>query len=276
LITGTHNVQAVFRRSKSLSFELFLRKVMEIPCGFERVQIDRFFVPLESDGKTMPLEYFDRIHHDHATDLKAANQLTAKFVEVFSNILDNEPRGHWQEFSIYDFVRTRMTKASITALCGSRIFAVGPDVVDEFWAWNDVFLKLSYGFPRTVFRTGYEIRDTLHASTRRWLADAWACYGWSAPDVDWEENFGSRLLRTREKEFKETIGSNLDSRASSEMGLLFASVSIPSFLLFLLRSLYIAAPLSYPALVSFRKSQAENAISPASSEMQSLRPAGHS
>lgn len=223
----------------------------------------------------MLLEYFDRIHHDHATDLKAANQLTAKFVEVFSNILDDELRGPWQEVSIYDFVRTRMAEASITVLCGSRIFAVSPDVV-EFWEWNDVFLKLSYGFPRTVFRTGYEIRDKLHASTRRWLADAWARYDWSAPNVDWEENFGSRLLRTRENEFKETIGSNLDSRASSEMGLLLASVSVPSFLLFLLQSLYIAALLSYSALVSFQKSQAENVTSPASTEMQSLRPAGHS
>jgi hypothetical protein len=36
LITGTHNVLAVFRKSKNLSFELFLRQVMEIPCGFQK------------------------------------------------------------------------------------------------------------------------------------------------------------------------------------------------------------------------------------------------
>lgn len=91
---------------------------------------------------------------------------------------------------------------------------------------NDVFLNLSYGFPRFSYRRGYEIRDKLHASTRRWLVDAWEQYDWSAPDVDWEENFGSRLMREREKAFKETIGCSLDSRASNEMGLMFASVSL--------------------------------------------------
>jgi hypothetical protein len=119
---------------------------------------------------------------------------------------------------------------------------------------------LSYGIPRFAFHKGYERRDHFHVSIRRWLVDAWDRYDWSAPDVDWEENLGSRLMRTREKTFKETVGSSLDSRASSEMGLLFVSVSLFQH--------FLALPLLLSNL------QANHDISSASTEMQSLQLAG--
>ena len=78
---------------RRVSFELFLRKVMEIPAGFTRDEIDLFFSPLKSDPKINPLDIFDQIHHDYATASSAANKLTTKFVEMFSEILDTEPRG---------------------------------------------------------------------------------------------------------------------------------------------------------------------------------------
>jgi hypothetical protein len=64
---------------------------METPSGFRREELDLFFSPLKSDEKTHPGDLFDQIHHDHATASNAANQLTTKFVQVFSNILDAEP-----------------------------------------------------------------------------------------------------------------------------------------------------------------------------------------
>ena len=201
---------------------------MENPLGYERDEIDVFFKPLTPDGKTFPLDIADKVHHEYATALPAANELTAKFVEIFSTTLDAEPQGKWQEVSIFDFLRMRMSRSSIVALCGSRILVVSPTVVDDFWAWSDVFLNLTYQVPRWAFPRGYEARDKLHASMKRWLADAWNRCDPSDPagDVDWEENFGSRLLRAREKMFKETFGGSLDSRASSEMGILLASVSL--------------------------------------------------
>ena len=63
---------------------------MEIPTGIDREEIDLFFSPLKSDGKTNPLDIMHQIHHDHATAWSAANQLTAKFAESFSVILDAE------------------------------------------------------------------------------------------------------------------------------------------------------------------------------------------
>ena len=227
IVTGSRNVQAIFRKSKSLSFELFLRQVMKVPAGFSQHEIDIFFKPLASDGKTLPIDVAEQVHHDYATASNAANELTAKFVQVFSSTLDAEPHGKWQEVSIFDFIRLRMTKASIVALYGSRILVISPTVIDDFWAWNEVFLKLCYGLPRWAFRRGYEARDKLHASMKAWLADAWQRCDPSDPqgDVDWEQNFGSRLIRAREKMFKETFGCNLDSRASSEMGIMIASVS---------------------------------------------------
>lgn len=86
-------------------------------------------------------------------------------------------------------------------------------------------MKLSYGFPRFTIPKAYEARDKVHESTKRWLKDAWERHDWSSPDVDWEENFGSRVMRAREKNFEEAVGSSLDSRASNEMGLMFALVS---------------------------------------------------
>src|ERR1700733_3727724 len=225
VITGSQNIQAIFRKSKSLSFETFLRQVMEVPTGIRREEVDLFFTPLKSDPKMHPLDLFHQIHHDHATASGAANQLTTKFFEDFSDTLDAEPQGQWQEVSVYQFLRSRMSKASMTALCGTRMFEVSPGILDGFWAWDSMFMKLTYGFPRFAFPKAYEARDKVHGSTKRWLKDAWERYDWSSPDVDWEENFGSRLMRVREKNFKEAVGCNLDSRASNEMGLMLALVS---------------------------------------------------
>ena len=224
MITGSQNVQAIFRKSKSLSFEMFLRQVMEVPIGIQREEVDLFFTPLKSDPKTYPLDFFHRIHHDHVTASGAANQLTTKFFEVFSDTIDAEPQGQWREVSVYQFLRSRMSKASMTALCGTRMFEVSPSIIDDFWAWDSVFMKLSNGYPRFAFPKAYEARDKVHESTKRWLKDAWERHDCSL-DVDWEENFGSRLMRAREKNFKEAVGCSLDSRASNAMGLMLALVS---------------------------------------------------
>jgi hypothetical protein len=225
VITGSQNIQAIFRKSKSLSFEKFLRQVMEVPTGIRPEEVDLFFTPLKSDPKMHPLDLFHQIHHDHATASSAANQLATKFFEDFSDTLDAEPQGQWQEVSVYQFLRSRMSKASMTALCGTRMFEVSPGILDDFWAWDSMFMKLTYGFPRFAFPKAYEARDKVHGSTKRWLKDAWERYDWSSPDVDWEENFGSRLMRVREKNFREAVGCNLDSRASNAMGLMVALVS---------------------------------------------------
>jgi hypothetical protein len=204
---------------------MFLRQVMEVPTGIHREEIDLLFAPLKSDPKTYPSDLFHQIHHDHVTASGAANQLTTKFFELFSDTIDAEPQGQWREVSVYQFLRSRMSKASMAALCGTRMFEVSPGIIDDFWAWDSGFMKLNYGFPRFAFPKAYEARDKLHESTKRWLRDVWERYDWSSPDVDWEENFGSRLMRVREKNFKEAVGCNLDSRASNEMGLMLALVS---------------------------------------------------
>jgi hypothetical protein len=206
---------------------MFLRRVMEVPIGVQREEIDLFFTPLKSDPKTYPVDLFHQIHHDYVTSSSAVNQLTAKFFEVFSDIVDAEPPGQWQEVSIYQFLRARMSKASMTALCGSRMLEVSPSIIDDFWAWDSMFMKLSYGFPRFAIPKAYEARDKVHESTKRWLKDAWERHDWSSPDVGWEENFGSQVMRAREKNFKEAVGANLDTRASNAMGLMFALVLPP-------------------------------------------------
>jgi hypothetical protein len=200
---------------------------MEVPTGIQREEIDLFFTPLKSDPKTYPLGLFRQIHHDHITVSTAVNQLTTKFLEVFSDIIDAEPQGQWREVSVYQSLRMRMSKASMTSLCGTRMFEVSPSIVDDYWAWDSVFTKLTYGFPRFAFPKAYEARDRVHESTKRWLKDAWERYDWSSPDVDWEENFGSRVMRAREKNFKETLGVSLNSRASSEIGMMIAFASRP-------------------------------------------------
>lgn len=107
---------------------------MEVPTGIQREEIDLFFTPLKSDPKTYPLDLFHQIHHDHVTSSSAVNQLTTKFFKVFSDIVDAEPQGQWREVSVYQFLRARMSKASMTASCGSRMFEVSLSIVDDFWA----------------------------------------------------------------------------------------------------------------------------------------------
>ena len=224
IITNSSTFQAVFRKSKALSFEYFLRMVMEIPFGYAKAEIDLFFA--KRNGKSWVWDMFHDIHHEQLTSSKPVDELTDKFVEVMALLLhdDRALTNGEGEVLLWSYLRHRMTEASVTALCGTKILELNPTFIEDFWDFDSSFVKLSQGFPRFAFRKGYEARDKILVAGQRWLAEAWKCYDWDGPDADaaWDENFGARVIRTRERTFVETVGSTLESRASSQVGVIFA------------------------------------------------------
>lgn len=228
IITGSHNVQTVFRNYKNLSFDHFQRRVMTHAFGMSTADLNIVLGnPVPGSGfaaeKSPYMTVAHRIYHEHVASTNAVNSLTSKFIEIFSDVIDEEPRNTWQTVSLYGFMRGKMSKPSIVALLGPRILEINPTFIEEFWAFDSVFLRLTYGLPRFAFPKGHEIRDRAVRSTKKWLVDAWARYDWEGPDadVDWEPNFGSRAIRAREALWKK-IGLGLDSAASMEFGLVLA------------------------------------------------------
>lgn len=66
-----------------------------------------------------------------------------------------------KEVQVYEWLRDRMARASIQALCGKVVLEVNPDFIGDFGEFDKVFLKLGYGIPKFAFPKGYEARDRI-------------------------------------------------------------------------------------------------------------------
>lgn len=84
-------------------------------------------------------------------------------------------------------------------------------------------MKFLYGIPWFLFPSGWKARDRVFDGVKAWLISAWENIDWERTDPGcvWEENFGSRLVRSREQMY-DSFGYTLDGRVASEMGLIWS------------------------------------------------------
>jgi hypothetical protein len=230
-VGGPHNVQTLFKNSKSLSIEKFEKQVVANAFGMSRDDLPLFQErkPKDGDsaqfvgkkGRKIPLVEYNT---NHIASTQAVNLLTSKFIEVFEDLIETEPRGNTQTVLLYEYLKEKMFFSSTVARMGPKIFELNLGFNETYWKFDAAFLPLLYGLPRFLNRKNHEARDALVSAALKWEDSAWEDYDWSNGDEpDWEEHFGSRAVRTRQQMWK-TAGVSMDAGAKLEIGLIFAYV----------------------------------------------------
>lgn len=238
LISGSQNIQAMFKSSRQLSSDELERQIMKSVFGTPDRDVDIVQQPARNDvgqiadmGKRNRMFDIEKIYQNFLLPAHAVNSLTCKFTEVLAMVLDHESRippiearpdekAEWVTVNFYDWFKAHMFKASTTAFMGSRVLEMNPNLAEDFWVFDENMLKLFYGLPRFLARKGHEARDRLTEGMIQWLEDAKE-KGDVHSTEDWDPYFGSRFLRAREQ-MDQKMGLGVRTRAGIKVGLLFA------------------------------------------------------
>ncbi|KAI0010843.1 cytochrome P450 [Xylariaceae sp. FL0662B] len=152
--------------------------------------------------------------------------LNERFVATLDRDLDATNVGNdWVEYpDLYKFLQRTVTHSSIETVFGSKLLELNRTFVEDFWEFEANAPNLLHGMPRWLIPGAYRVRDKLLKSFVKWHAYAnshFDCSKVGPDEPDWEPNFGSRLIRTRQDGLLKMEPMNAEARASEDLGLMF-------------------------------------------------------
>ncbi|KAK0125683.1 hypothetical protein ONS95_000314 [Cadophora gregata] len=239
-ISGAESVLAIFKGSRDLTTAPASIRVLENAFGspasvrhvYTRDNTGVFTQPLEDSNPLEPHNRIFAITHKSLHGLLQGNglkELAARFMYFLEAELSALDVGHdeWTNIpDFYDLVKKSVFKASTTALCGPTLFKLNPELTDDFWEFDVHMPMLFKNLPRWVIPRAFAIRDKLKASISKWHAYAEERFDHedeALQKLEWEELFGTRLMRSRHVEFLAVDGFNEDAAAASDLGMLWGT-----------------------------------------------------
>lgn len=239
ILNGESNIVTLFKGSRALSSERWLVQVLVNAFGLNKSDVP-FYNADDTGIGHQPLPQSNQIPPEHrifylvyqsvhdglsgARLEEMQNQLTRN---VSSQLVDAEiDSDGWTGMpDVYDaFIRSVCFRASTTALCGPRIFEAVPDLEADFWHFDGHLPNMFREVPRLLAPASYKARDKMKDNMAKWHTLAHAGYDISQSQTDtrnWEENFGSKLMRTRHA-FFEKMPLTKETIAADDLGLLWA------------------------------------------------------
>ena len=237
-ISGHESFLAIFKGSRDLTTApasiLVLENAFGSPASarhvFERDNTGVSSQPLEGSNDLEPhnrvFAITHRSLHGHLQGI-GLKELAARFLyflEAELSALDIGP-DEWTAIpDFYDLLKKSIFKASTTALCGPTLFELNPDLTDDFWEFDTHIAKLFKNLPRWMIPRSFAVRDKMKASITKWHLYAGERFD---PDdealqkLEWEELFGTRLMRMRQTDFAGVDGLNEDAIAASDLGMIW-------------------------------------------------------
>ncbi|KAK1975134.1 cytochrome P450 [Colletotrichum cereale] len=218
LVAGAQNTQAMFRSSTAMSSDAFMIRVVatvwdaspEDVAKFANDKSGRLKAPASGAEDTPPEErYWAGMHHvmhEYLARMHPTNKLAETYYREYAKRLERFPVGERITTNVLGFLKKDIAEAAITALCGTKILELAPDLVTLLWDFDEASGSLTRGLPRWIDREAWKRSDRFKTALSRYLDAAWANYDWSGPDVDadWDPHFGSRFLREMAKWAKES------------------------------------------------------------------------
>ncbi|KAK1758041.1 cytochrome P450 [Echria macrotheca] len=281
LVTGGKHVQALFRKSTSISSDKFLLLVMEtIMCftpedraKFENDHTGRLPEPAPGTAETHkgPRYWLD-FHNYNARTLaltSTTSLLTAKFYDLFRDRVQAYPVGEWTTVNLQGFMRTKMAGAAIRAMAGNKFLdRVGEDeVLQAFWDYDSVTMRLMYSLPKWMDPKPWQILDRIHQIAIDWAQKDMdpVLEGKEEAAEGWDPRVGLKFLREYQRWGKEN-GLDVKTRAGYFVGLLLGlngnSIPIATWALFEL--------VQDPELLEAVRNEAETAFDTDSSGQRTL------
>ncbi|EWZ29436.1 cytochrome P450 [Fusarium oxysporum Fo47] len=183
-------------------------------------------------GHVDPLKRFDFVQHRDLHALLTGgplNSMTAKFVEVYSDIIEKDTRlneDDWTEVDdLYEWLKNNLLRAAITALCGDKFLEISPNFLEDFWLFDYHLPSLFKRMPRWLVPKSYAARDKCVESMLRYHEYGNQLFDFTDEDgvvkKDWTSEFGTRLMSARQKMFQ-SVGMTPRGGAALDLGLMWA------------------------------------------------------
>ncbi|KAM0274301.1 hypothetical protein ACHAQH_007975 [Verticillium albo-atrum] len=250
LVRGPAAVQPLFRNADVLSPDKFILQIFEHVMGMTREDIVIYRADGSARGNTPRKGWEDfpaekRVWHRQTLivhlllgQTKSTNCLIKYYGDFLSNSIEKTTVGHWTEVGLIEFMKHEMASAATSAITGSKIIEMNPDLVEQFWRFDGVALNLMYGVPTWWDPRPARIRDEMNGTLRSYLRHALNKMkldhskivrpDGSVEDPDWEPVMGSRYHRTITA-FGQSAGLSENGLAATTLLVLFGlnSNSIP-------------------------------------------------
>ncbi|KAG4279746.1 hypothetical protein FPRO06_11080 [Fusarium proliferatum] len=220
-----HLFQFLWNTQKLLSktSERWLIQVLVNAFGVRKVDVP-FYVADNTGIAQQPAANSHNIPGERLDEMQ--RQLV---LNLSTQIANAEIGGTWTHVdNLYeDLIRSFCFKASTTSLCGPRIFEAAPDLESDFWSFDSHLPNLFKEMPQWLVPASFKARDKMKENIRKWHELAHKAYDITQSEEDtrtWEENFGSKLMRSRQAFFRKMPLSK-DTIAADDLGLLWAATA---------------------------------------------------
>ena len=280
-VSGSDNISTIFKQTRNLEPKEAVLVALEYVFGLPKPAVA--FYEADDSGTAFnahpqsKVEPHNRIFYlQHKTTLmhlsgSALNDLTRRFLDSLRLRISQSSIGpEWVEMpDLYPFLQVELFHASVEAMCGPIIFRLNPSFTEDFWAFDKCVPNLFKRLPRWMVPGSYRALEKALKTVKQWHAVAHEQYDPNqiAPnDEDWDQYFGSKLIKERIAYSKKMGPMDEDALASEDLGLLWAtnSNSIPAACWFLLELIRDSS------LLSRVRNEVESALIPSSdpSELQ--------
>ncbi|PLB54879.1 cytochrome P450 [Aspergillus steynii IBT 23096] len=143
----------------------------------------------------------------------------------------NPHSGEWvYGDDLSQFFEEHLGSSMLRGLFGSLLLTDSPDFTRNLWDYDKRIMQLAKRLPRFLIPRAYKLRNELIASIMRWHQLA-TILSWPEADEEKEISlWGSTMMRRRHAMLLKTEGQDLRSVASTDLGLIWASVTniVPS------------------------------------------------
>lgn len=239
ILNGASNIVTLFKGSRWLSSERWLVQVLVNAFGVEKDD-ESFYLADNTGISSQPLAESNPIPHEHRIfhhvyqtvhDGLSGERLEEMQRQLIRNLsaqlacvdVDYDT---WTEIpDLYgSFLRKICFTASTTSLCGPRVFEAAPSLEPDFWDFDLLLPNLFREMPQWLVPASYRARNKMTENLKRWHALAHKGYDISQSETEtrnWEENFGSKLMRNRHAFFHKMPLSK-HTIAADDLGLLWA------------------------------------------------------
>lgn len=224
VISSAAAVQALFK-NKSVSRELFNHQLARNSLGTSQADAERMWPSAATIAKATEKDRklsMEVLNHEYLLSQAAVNALTSKFTECFNASLKAaEVDSEWTTVDLLSWLKIKMFNASTTAVLGTKILEMNPDLAEQYWHYDAGFLPRFYGLPKWVKPEAYVGVEEIISRTERWVKHILEQCDQSPPEEpEWEPMFGAKLVRARHR-FYEREGVTLRGKAAFDLGLLF-------------------------------------------------------
>lgn len=151
--------------------------------------------------------------------------LATRYTEKFCQSLQNlEIRDEWTRIpSLYQFLQHHIFSSAVKSIFGNALLELNPNLIDDFWAFDDAISDLAKGYPRWMIPGAYAARDRCLAAVTKWheVVRSTPYVSDSDDEEAWDPLHGDGIMRIRRNYQSKCKEMDVAAQASEDLGFIW-------------------------------------------------------